>query len=258
LRRLGGERGAVRGGDHRLPHARNARRQHLAPSRVELGQDVVEEEQRRRRQQLCLGQEERQHGESLLALRAELAQVAVTARDRHVVEVRAGAGRPALQVARESRVEVCDGGRLRVVGEPRFLEQKLARAGGEAGREELQGLAPMPNELRAEGCDLLGPRLEGVPAREPELHAAERCVALRERREVVLGHRGTGREEPAESAVEVRAACGRPALHDSETVGCEDERRHLAAEGLRGRKPGAVQPRLLRLPLPERHRELDR
>ena len=88
---------------------------------------------------------------------------------------------------------------------------------------------------------------------EAELHAAQRGVSLRERREVVLRHAGARGEEPAEHAVEVRAARGRPALDDGQPVGGEDERRDLAAQRLGGREPGAVQARLLRLALAKRH-----
>ena len=99
LGRLDGKRGGVRRSDHRLARCRDTLRQHLPPARVELGEDVVEQEQeRRRRQQLGLREEEREHGQALLALRAELAQVAVAARDENIVEVRAESGRAALDV----------------------------------------------------------------------------------------------------------------------------------------------------------------
>ena len=48
LHDLGGldrQRRPVRRGDHRLPHARNALREHLAPAGIELGEHVVEQQQ---------------------------------------------------------------------------------------------------------------------------------------------------------------------------------------------------------------------
>ena len=76
---------------------------------VELGEHVVEQEQRRDAaalgDQLRLGEQEREHGEPLLALRAEAPQLARAGGDDDVVEVRAEAGDAALEVAVEPRVE---------------------------------------------------------------------------------------------------------------------------------------------------------
>ena len=89
---LGGlerERGRLRGRHDRLPRRRDPRAQRAAAARVELRQHVVEQEQRAHGQQLGLGQDQGEHREPLLALRAEPAQIAVAARHQDVVEVRA-------------------------------------------------------------------------------------------------------------------------------------------------------------------------
>ena len=87
------------------PRPATALGQHAAAARVELREHVVEQEQRRRREQLGLGEEEREHRQPLLALRAEAAQLAAGGSDREVVEVRAEPGRPAREVGVEARLE---------------------------------------------------------------------------------------------------------------------------------------------------------
>ena len=68
-----------------------------AAALVELGEGVVEKEERWHPaaggDQLRLGEQEREHGEPLLALRAERAEIAVAGADRDLVEVRAGTRR---------------------------------------------------------------------------------------------------------------------------------------------------------------------
>ena len=78
----------------RLPDARDAGGEDAPPLRVELGEHVVEQEERREAaavgDQLRLGEEEREHREPLLALRAEAAQLAAR---RRRGRRRRGAGR---------------------------------------------------------------------------------------------------------------------------------------------------------------------
>ena len=66
------------------PTPGDAGREDAAARGVELGEHVVEEEQRREAaavgDQLRLGEQEREHREPLLALRAEAAQVAAAPR----------------------------------------------------------------------------------------------------------------------------------------------------------------------------------
>src|SRR5439155_18738123 len=109
LRRVGWERRRMCRCDHRLPHTRDPLCEHTAPAKVELREYVVEQEQRRRVEQLCLREQQREHRQPLLALRAELAQVEIAARDQHVVEMRTETGRPTLEVAGKPRVELGDG-----------------------------------------------------------------------------------------------------------------------------------------------------
>ena len=76
---LGGQHRRIGRGDERLAGARDPGREDPAAVRVELREDVVEQEQRREAaalgDQLRLGEEEREHREPLLALRAEAPQL---------------------------------------------------------------------------------------------------------------------------------------------------------------------------------------
>src|SRR5262249_59607162 len=80
-------------------------REHTPAVRVELGENVVEQEERRESatlgDQLSLGEQQGQHSQPLLALRAETAQVAAGARQDDVVEVRPEPRRSALEIAVE-------------------------------------------------------------------------------------------------------------------------------------------------------------
>jgi hypothetical protein len=68
---------------------------------------------------------------------------------------------------------------------------------------------------------------------------------------------GPRREETAERAVEVRAACGRAAFHHHEPVGREDERRDLCAQLLGRAERGAVHARLLCISRAQGHLDLE-
>ena len=168
-------------------------------------------------------------------------------------------GRAALEIAGEPRLERFPRRRLRLVAEHRRRPGRAPRrVRAKPGASAASVSRRLCHELRAEQRDLLRPRLECVPAREAELHAPQRGVPLRERGEVVLRQPCACGKEPAERPVEVRAASGRPTLDDRKPVGREDERCDLAAQRLGGRKLRAVQARLLRLALAERHSELER
>jgi hypothetical protein len=253
LSRIDGERRRLGRSDHGLPHARHALGEDPAATRVELREDVVEEHERRRRQQVGLGKQEREDGEPLLALRAELTQVALAARDRHVVEVRPDSGRAAIDVPVEPCLERLHGRRLRVVAEVRVRQAELSGALGEAGREQAQHFPACVDERAAEGRDAFRPRLECVTRRDSELHTAQRCVALRERGGVLLRRRCPSRQQACECAIEVRTPRRRPAFHDRQPVGCEDERVELAPQQLGRRQPRAVHLGHLRLTQLQRH-----
>ena len=230
LRRLDRQRGRVRRRDHCLPHARNPLRQHLAAARVELREDVVEEEEWCGLEQLRLREEEREDGEALLALRAELAKVAVGACDRNVVEVRADPGCSPLDVTSEPSLELGRGRWVGRVPEPCVGQPQLIRALFEQRGECLERQPAGDHELGRENRCSLGPRLEGRAVREAELNATERSVSLGEGREVVLRDRPSGGKQPRNDTVEVGTPGRRSPFDDREPVGREDERRELAAK----------------------------
>ena len=244
-------------GDHRLSHTREPLRQHLPAAQVELGEDVVEEQQGRLGQELCLGEQQREDGEALFPLRAELAEVTVAAGNEHVVEMRAEPGGAAVDVLVHAPLERFLRRRLRLVPEPRARQAELVRARGERRRQRCQRRPAELDQHCAERRDALGPRFERRAVRQPRLHPPQRRVPLRERGLVLLRHACASRKDAAEYPVEVGAPRSRAALDDGEAIRCEDKGRELAAKRLRRRQPSALQPRLLRLSLPERHRCLD-
>ena len=164
----------------------------------------------------------------------------------------------AFDVARQTRVELLLGRCGAGVRESRRRQPELPRAFGERRCEHGQRSGPFLDELGRQPRERSRPRCERGGVGVPELHASQRGVPLRKRREVRLRNVGTCREEAAERTVEVRASCCRPALHDRQPVWGEDERRDLASQRLGRRQACAVQRRLLRLPLAERHGELER
>ena len=153
--------------------------EHAAALRIELGQDVVEEQERRIGppcfDQLRLGEQEREDGGALLALGAERAQVAVSGGDRHVVQMRAEAGRPTVEVAIEPFLERSRGGRIALVGEPGAVQPERLAHPAKRRVQQLQRIHPGLDELGAEDGDLFGPRRDriadrplqgGIPLRE--------------------------------------------------------------------------------------------
>ena len=103
--------------DHRLSEACEPAGEDAAAAAVQLREHVVEQHQGRRLEQCGLGEQEGENRQSLLALRAELAQVAVSGQQRDLVEMRARAGAAPLQVARETALELRGRRRLSFVGE---------------------------------------------------------------------------------------------------------------------------------------------
>src|SRR6202035_5821341 len=112
-----------------------------------------------------LGEQERQNGQPLLALRAEAAEVAAVSGDEDVVEMRAGTRDAPPQIAVETRLEQLNGRRLAVVAQLRAGEPERGRVLGERRAEQLQHLTPRDDELRTELRDLLRPGSDGVPRR---------------------------------------------------------------------------------------------
>ena len=207
-----GQRAGVRRGDHRLAHRRDARGEHAgagrgrAPrARRRAGAAAAQVEQ------LRLGEEQREHGEPLLALRAELAQVAAAARDQHVVEVRArGPSTPRSRSRGEPRLERRDRRRL-------ARRRRAARRAGRARRRARRSRAQAPSSAaprvprrarRPSSATRSVHGVERVARREPQLDPAERGVPLRERGDVVLRQR---RRAPAQSRPSTRSKYARRA-----------------------------------------------
>ena len=219
LEQLGGlerQRVGAGGGDDRLADAPDPLGEDPPARRVELGEHVVEQHERRRaaplRDHLRLGEQEREHREPLLALRAEAAQVALAGADGDVVEVRAGAGDAALEIALEPRLERLDRRRLAGVVERRIRQSELAGALGERGREHRERVLPVLDELGAELGHLLRPRRDRLTGRGTDLDAAQRGVPLADRGRVLDRQRRAARLQAAERRGRSRRAArpGRP------------------------------------------------
>ena len=256
LRGLDRQRRHVRRGDHRLPHARDALREHLPAAGIELREDVVEQEQGRRRAAALLPRA------GARAPRGAARPVSRTGADRGRRSRSATSSRcgPSPVVPRSrSRASRCSSasrvGGCGVVPEARRAAaraRRLVRANAGRALRASRGAGRRASAPSAATCSVHGS--SASRSGEAELHAAQRRVPLRERGEIVLRHRRARREEARERPVEVRAARGGPALHDGEAVRGEDERRDLAAERLGGRQLRAVHACLLRLALAQGHR----
>ncbi len=208
LGRLDRQRASLRRGDHDLLHARDAVGEHAAAARVELREHVVEEQQRR----ATAAARPRRAGARAARAAARPASRSSAGRGRRRRSARRrGAARGPSSRAR---------GRRRAA--PRAPRRSAARRRSRASRR--RGRAPPPRAAKpgasaaiasrarsSTSCapslgDALRPRRERVAVGEPELHAPKRGVALRERGRVVLRQAGARGLEPAEHAVEVRAA----------------------------------------------------
>ena len=149
--------------------------------------------------------------------------------------------------------------RLGVVPEARVRQAELVRARGERGRERLERRAARARRAsrrarrraRSTARARRGPTGRACTRRS----AAFRCASAA--RYSCGAPARAGKTRPSTRSKYARRAAG-PALDDREPVRREDERRELAAQRLRRRQPRAVQPRLLRLALAQRHRCLDR
>src|SRR5205807_8757459 len=131
----------------------------------------IEQKQRRHAaalgDQLRLGEQQREHCEPLLALRAEAAELAAAGGEHHVVEMRAGSGHTTFQIAVGAGVESRDGRRLTVISQLRIREAELAGSLGERRAEKRKRLSARVDERGTKLRDLLGPRLKGSARREP-------------------------------------------------------------------------------------------
>ena len=256
LRRLEGQRRGLGRGHHGLPGRGDPRAEGAAAARVELREHVVEQEQRADGQQLRLGEEQREHREALLALRAELAQVAVAARDEDVVEMRAETGRAAFEVGLQASLELLDGRRLGVVAELRDRQPELVGTLREPRPERRERLAAGADERRPELGEARRPGLERLARREAELHPPER------RRSAARAPRGTpaaarpapGSSRPRTRSKYARRAAGPPLTTASRSgvkTSVETSRRSDSDDV----EPRAVQLGPLRLGRREAHPE---
>ena len=149
--------------------------------------------------------------------------------------------------------------RLAVVAELRLGEAELAGALGERRRRAARALpcerrrAAVPSAATCSVHGASASRVEKPPATRRS--DALRCATAAP---YSAGSCARAGDEPAERAVEVRAARGRRALDDAEAVGCEDERRRLAAQLLGRAQRRAVQLRALAGAGLERQLDLER
>ena len=198
--------------------------------------------------QVGLGQQEREDGEPLLALRAEAAQVAGARDDRDLVEVRPEPGRASLQVAVRAAPRGRRGSRaLAPVVERGVVEAQLARAArrsrGRAGRASA-GAPPRAPRRAPPTRSVQGASASRVD--RPSRDAAERRRsagrAPRRRRPAAPPVRAAAARAPGRSR---RDATAGPPLTTASRSGVKTS----VASSLRSRSAavdaGPVQPRLL-------------
>ena len=164
----------TRAGHESLPAGPEPVGQDAPPLGIELGEHVVEQQQRPRPapflEQLRLAEQERQHRQALLALRTERPQIALAGKDADVVQMRAEAGRAALEVAIGAGCEVVGGGRCPLVCQLSIAEPELFGALAEARPQQVDCLRAPLDELGAKPTDLLVPGSERVAGGEPLRH----------------------------------------------------------------------------------------
>ena len=260
LRRRERQRLGARRRDDRLPRRADPLAQEPPAARVELGEHVVEQQERRDPaplgEQLRLGEQQREHGEPLLALRAEAAQVAV-AGERCAMSSRCGPSPvvAALEVAveRAARAPRASAARRRSSSAASGRPSSAARSAN-AGREQRDRVAARRDERAPELGDLLRPRCERVAGRtaRPRRGAARRCAGRPRRRSRAAGRRAPGSSRPSERSKYARRAAG-PPLTTARRSGVKTSVAHLAAQLLGRAEGGAVEPRPLRLASRERH-----
>ena len=128
-------------------------RQTLAPGRVELGHDVIEEHQRRRgadRERVALREQQREQGDPLLSLRSEGAERSVRVQEHQVVAVRSVRGEAALEVAPSSLAQLGSQA-IRVIRAAAWCVAELGRLGqpelggalGEGRAHQFRGRHPV-------------------------------------------------------------------------------------------------------------------
>src|SRR5204863_6827225 len=151
-----------------------------------------------------LGEQQRQHRKSLLALRAEGTELAGAGENLDVVEVRPGAGDAAIEIAVEATLEQLYGRRVGFVAKRGVHQPQLAGAGREQRLERSDHIASRCNELGSEVGDTLGPGPQRLARAVTERDTAKRRVSLNERGAVFSRQRGLRRRAATERSVEIR------------------------------------------------------
>ena len=203
------------------PLSRSARS--AAPSLVQLREHVVEQKKWRRRaavgDQLRLREQEREHGQPLLSLRAVAAQVAPAGADPDLVQMRPEPGRAPLEILLEPRLESLGARRLGLVQQPRRRPvralrpvRRTAAAAPRPPRVARQTSAAPSSATRCvQGATASRDDAPNVTRRS----AAFRCATAAP----YLGRKASpSGQKPTERAVEVRPPGSRAALDHDEPV----------------------------------------
>ncbi len=171
--------------------------------------------------------------------------------------MRAGAGQAPLEIGREASSEhLCRDGRG-LVHESRVLEPELAAALGERRLESRQRMGSRRRQRLTRLYDTSIPRLHGVGSSHPCGRTPQRCVPLRDGLRVLGRERRTRWKQPADHAVDVRAADGGPGLHHREAVRREDKRGRGRSDTFQRLGYGSVDPCPLSFAWPKRDFQSD-
>ena len=177
-----------------------------SPLGVELREHVVEEDERPDAasldERVGLRQDEREHGDPLLPLRAVATKLAAAGEERDLVKVGPEPGDAPLEILLEPVLELGRRRRLAVVAERRRGQAEPASARLEGGGEHRDRASSRLDERRAERCDRLRPGVDGLAGRDARREAAQRGIPLADRRRVLDREGGLRREQP-------RRGCGR-------------------------------------------------
>ena len=134
--------------------------------------------------------------------------------------------------------------RLEARAEDRLEQLDEARAHGGEGRSRRR--------------DGVIPGIERALVRDAGADAPQQVVALRERASEVAARAGSGRPAASGSAIEIRTAGGRRALHDRQAIGREDEDGEAGRQRVQRRRSSAVDRDAFRLTRAEAHSDLRR
>ena len=189
--------------------------EHAAAVGVELGEDVVEQQQRpvprRSASSSASAEQQREHREALLALRAEAAQVAAGRENADVVEVRPEARRAALEVAVEAGLERRGSRRLALVaqlacGRPSSSARSAKRGAARRPQRARPATSSAPEPTT---CSVHGASASRVEKPAPRA-AARRCAERPPRRTRPRDRPRAGERRPSTRSKYARRAAGPP------------------------------------------------